>query len=70
MRNFLRGWRTFILSGLTAAVALLEILVPILGLPEFLSIAPPGWGPYLVVGVALLNALLRADTHTGPGRKE
>lgn len=70
MRNFLRGWRTFIVNGLIGLVALLDIIVPILGMPEFLAVLPPGWVPYVILLVAIVNVGLRADTRTPPGSRE
>lgn len=70
MRNFLRGWRTVIVNTVTLVVVVIEMLVPVLNLPEFLAVLPPGWIPYVALGLAVANILLRADTRTALGRKD
>lgn len=70
LRNALRGWRTVIINVLALLVMMLDLMVPILGMPEFLAILPDGWGPYFVLGLAIVNVLLRLDTRTGVGRSE
>jgi hypothetical protein len=70
MRDFLRGWRTIIVNTVTLLFVALEVLVPVLHLPEFLAVLPPEWAPYVVLGLAVVNILLRVDTRTPPGRSE
>jgi hypothetical protein len=70
VRDVLRGWRTLVLNISVAVVALLEMIVPILGLPEFMAVLPAGWGPYFLLLLALANAMLRLDTRTPPGQSE
>ena len=69
-RRFLRGWRTIIVNALAILFVAFEMLVPVLGLPEFLAVLPEGWVPYFVLGLALANVVLRLDTRTPPGRGE
>lgn len=70
IRDWMRGWRTLTLNIVVLLVSLLEIMVPILGMPEFLAVLPEGWGPYFLLALALTNTLLRLDTRTPPGEAE
>jgi hypothetical protein len=70
MRDFLRGWRTIVVNTIALLLVALEMLVPVLQLPEFLAVLPPEWTPYVALILAVANILLRLDTHTPPGRRE
>lgn len=67
VRDFLRGWRTLIVNVVALLVAALDLMVPILGMPEFLAVLPEGWAPFFVLSLAVANVLLRLDTRTAPG---
>jgi len=62
IRRRLKGWKTILAN-------VLAIILAVFSLPEFGGVIPAAYMPYYVLGLALINMLLRAVTNTAVGEK-
>ena len=67
--TILKGWRTIVANALLAILPLLEVAGQLFNMPEIQSVIPSNWLPWYMLGVALLNMILRKITTTPMGQK-
>jgi hypothetical protein len=66
----LKGYRTLAAMTLAAIPPVLDMLLPVLLLPEWEGVMPASWwAPYTLL-VSILGIVLRAVTTTPVGRQE
>ena len=56
----MKGWRTYIFN-------MLSIVLIVLSIPELAPVLPKEWVPWLALGNAIGNLMLRTFTTTAPG---
>jgi len=66
----LKGLRTILVMAIAGIPAALDILMPILLLPEWRGVIPSEYLPHYTLAVAILGVVMRTITTTPVGRKE
>lgn len=56
----MKGWRTYIFN-------MLSIVLMVLSIPELAPVLPKEWVPWLALGNAIGNLVMRTITTTPPG---
>jgi len=66
----MKGYRTVFIMGLAAVPPLMEVLLPILQLPQWRGVIPQEWWSLYTLLVAIVAIVMRSVTTTPLGRKE